>query len=133
MYAPVNKIVYRVRDAWLAGSRQATVRRIAGTAYQIIHEVSPYTGWKTVGVFSLKEILRQVNDIRFLSVVVGILTLLFAFAVSLYFAASISHPVVQLKELMRRVEGGDLAIRFTGRARDEIGQLGHSFNTMVDN
>ena len=132
VYAPVNKTVYRVRFEWLEGPRRTAVRRIRGVDYQLIHEDSAYTGWKTVGVFSTNDILRQVNDIRYFSMIIGAVTAILAFAVSWFFTTSISRPVIQLRELMGRVEEGDLAIRFQDRSTDEIGQLGNSFNTMVD-
>ncbi|WP_455382497.1 cache domain-containing sensor histidine kinase [Salinispira pacifica] len=131
VYVPVNRVVYRVRFDWLTGRKPSMVKEIQGAEYQIIYEDSPYTRWKTVGVFSLNEILRQVSEIRYYSMIIAGVTVLMAFIASVFFATSIARPVIQLKELMKRVEGGDLAIRFRGRVNDEIGQLGNSFNTMI--
>ena len=131
VYAPVNRVVYRVRFDWLSGGSSSMVKRIGDAEYQLIYEDSPYTGWKTVGVFSLNEILKQVNEIRFYSILIAAVTVLMAFVASVFFATSISRPVIQLRELMKRVEGGDLSMRFNERTHDEIGQLGNSFNAMV--
>ncbi len=131
VYAPTNNVVYRVRFDWLTGKKPSVVKWIKGAQYQLIYEDSPYTRWKTVGVFSLNDILKQVNTIRYYSMIIAGLTVLMAVIASLFFTTSIARPVIQLKELMKKVEGGDLAIRFQGRVHDEIGQLGNSFNTMV--
>ena len=52
VYTPVNEIVYRVNPKWFRSAEPMSVQ-IGGGSYQIRSELSPYTGWRTVGVFSL--------------------------------------------------------------------------------
>jgi two-component system, sensor histidine kinase YesM len=40
--------------------------------------------------------------------------------------------VIELRALMKEAEEGNLAVRFEGRQEDEIGYLGKSFNTMIE-
>jgi len=144
VYAPVNAIVYRVRTEWLAGPKRndyagipaepgiSIVREIKGEDYQIIAQDSAVTGWKTVGVFPLNEIMRQVSSIRYYSLIIAGVTVSFAFAASIFFTGSIARPVIKLRTLMKEAEEGNLAVRFEGRQEDEIGYLGKSFNTMIE-
>jgi two-component system, sensor histidine kinase YesM len=132
VYSPVNPVVYRVRGEWLAGPRTSTVRRIGGADYQIIAQGSDYTGWKTIGVFPLNEIMSQVSLIRYYSFLIAGVTLLVAFVTSIFFTGSIARPVIALRALMKEAEEGNLAVRFEGRQEDEIGHLGKSFNAMIE-
>ncbi|WP_235269899.1 sensor histidine kinase [Geoalkalibacter subterraneus] len=45
----------------------------------------------------------------------------------------VKSPLRHLARQMARVQNGDLGVRITPRFDDEIGQLSHSFNEMVDN
>ncbi len=132
VYTPVNPIVYRVRDEWLDTPRASSVRRIKGDDYQIVSQGSTYTQWKTVGVFPLSELMSQVSTIRYYSLIIAGVTVLVALIVALFFTAGIARPVIELRSLMKEAEAGNLAVRFEGRQEDEIGYLGKSFNTMIE-
>jgi two-component system sensor histidine kinase YesM len=132
VYTPVNPIVYRVRDEWLDTPRTSSVRRIRGADYQIVSQGSEYTQWKTVGVFPLNEIMSQVSTIRYYSLIIAGVTVLVALIVALFFTAGIARPVIELRSLMKEAEEGNLGVRFEGRQEDEIGYLGKSFNTMIE-
>ncbi|HUP28344.1 MAG TPA: HAMP domain-containing sensor histidine kinase [Chloroflexia bacterium] len=68
----------------------------------------------------------------------GLLTILLVFSsvISLFFAFFLSQSIVSrlrgLLALSRRVADGDLTARVDGSSNDEIGQLAHQFNSMVD-
>jgi two-component system sensor histidine kinase YesM len=132
VYTPVNPIVYRVRDEWLGIPRAISVRRIRGEDYQIVSQWSDYTQWKTVGVFPLNEIMRQVSSILYYSFIIAGVTVLIALIVALFFTSGIARPVIELRSLMKEAEEGNLGVRFEGRQEDEIGYLGKSFNTMIE-
>jgi len=132
VYTPVNPIVYRVRDEWLQGTRAISVRRIHGEDYQIVSQASDYTQWKTVGVFPLNEIMRQVSSLRTYSLIIAGITVLIALMVAVFFTSGIARPVIELRSLMKEAEEGNLGVRFEGRQADEIGDLGKSFNTMIE-
>ncbi len=132
VYAPVNPIVYRVKDEWLNSSVNSIVKKIKGNDYQIIYKDSDYTKWKTIGVFSLKETLAEVTSIRNYSLVIGAVTLVLAIIAALFFTSSIARPLSKLRHLMKKAEAGDLHVRFESKYSDEIGQLGNSFNNMIN-
>ena len=132
VYTPVNPVVYRVRDAWLDSPRAISVRRIRGEDYQIVSQLSDYTQWKTVGVFPLAAIMKQVSSIRTYSLIIAGITVLVALLVALFFTSGIARPVIELRSLMKEVEEGNLSVRFEGRQEGEIGYLGKSFNTMIE-
>jgi len=131
VYAPVNPVVYRVKNEWLTDPAHSIVRDIQGNSFQIIYKDSDYTNWKTVGVFSLNETLKEVTNIRHYSMLIGGFTLVLAVAAAFFFTASIAKPLGKLRSLMKKAEEGDLSVRFNSKYNDEIGQLGNSFNNMI--
>lgn len=132
VYTPVNPIVHRISLAWFSPNKDVAVHVIAGKSYQLHSRRSEYTGWRTVGVFSLAEALRQVDLLRWVSVASTALALTLAVLAAWGLAGSLVKPITGLQELMKAVEGGDLTVRFDGRADDEVGRLGRGFNTMIE-
>ncbi|MBD0378873.1 cache domain-containing sensor histidine kinase [Paenibacillus sedimenti] len=132
VYAPENSTVYRVRAEWMRQPNGASiVKTIRNERYQIMYTLSDFTKWKTVGLFSLNETLQDVTKLRNISFVLGGLTIILAVFTSLFFTRSIVRPIGRLRQLMKRAEAGDLSVRYEMTSRDEIGQLGHSFNNMI--
>jgi two-component system sensor histidine kinase YesM len=76
--------------------------------------------------------MARVSSIRYYSLIIAGITVLVALLVSLFFTSSIARPVIELRALMKEAEEGNLAVRFEGRQEDEIGYLGKSFNTMIE-
>jgi two-component system sensor histidine kinase YesM len=132
VYAPVNDVVYRIPLDALSGDSSSAIVRVAGTDYQVLAQRSRYTLWRTLGVFSLAETLREVLMIRSLTYAIGGVTMLLAIVLALIFSSSIAKPVLNLRSLMKRVEEGDLSARYAGVQGDEIGELGHGFNEMIE-
>jgi two-component system, sensor histidine kinase YesM len=131
VYAPVNPVVYRVKNDWLTDPSHSIVKTIQGDSFQIIYKDSDYSNWKTVGVFSHNETLEEVTNIRHYSMLIGSFTLVLAVGAAFFFTASIAKPLGKLRSLMKRAEEGDLSVRFNSKYNDEIGQLGNSFNNMI--
>lgn len=131
VYAPVNPVVYRIKNAWLTDQSNSIVRTIRKNNYQIIYKDSAYTKWKVLGVFSLNETLAEVTSIRHYSILIGAFTLIFAVVAAIFFTTSIAKPIGKLRSLMEQAEAGDLSVRFNSKYNDEIGQLGNSFNNMI--
>ena len=130
VYTPVNEIVYRVNPKWFRSAEPMSVQ-IGGGSYQIRSELSPYTGWRTVGVFSLDEVMSSVNTIVYILLACVIISLVLVVIVSFQLTRTLTNPIFKLKRLMRQAESGDLTVRFNGRNNDEIGELGQSFNHMI--
>ncbi|RIX50792.1 sensor histidine kinase [Paenibacillus nanensis] len=131
VYSPVNKVVYRISGDWLNRSSGKTVRTIDHTEYQLLYHSFPDYNWRIVGVFPLNEPLQVVKDIQLYTLLIAFVTLSLGFAASWYFTSSIVKPVGKLRSLMKKVEEGELHLRYPVKSKDEIGELGNSFNNMV--
>lgn len=132
VYSPVNEIVYRINPNWLAGEESSTIEKeINDNGYQFIYNTIPNIGWKVVGVFSLDETTKVVSQVQLFTFVIAVITLIIGSIVSLIFSSTITKPVNKLKMLMGNVEKGRFDLRFHAKYNDEIGQLGNSYNKMI--
>lgn len=131
VYAPVNPIVHRVNAEWLEEENDNIVKTILGNRFQILVSASSFTGWKTAGVFSLNDTLKEVTQVRNFSIAISIVTLLFGISTAIVFTNSIVKPVGRLRMLMKKAEAGDLSVHFDSPSQDEIAELGKSFNNMI--
>lgn len=61
----------------------------------------------------------------------GLVAFLVAASVALLLASSITRPLTALTRATRAVAGGDYSQRVPARERDEVGELGRSFNGMA--
>jgi two-component system sensor histidine kinase YesM len=132
VYSPVNSLVYRILPEWLPGEAGLAVHRFGGTDYQLQSRWSRATGWRTIGVFSLPEALREAETLRLYALVSGLAALILAFFSSLLLTSGFVQPILTLRSLMKRAENGDLNVHFSARGHDEVGQLGAGFNTMIE-
>lgn len=132
VYSPVNPIIYRIKRELLNEKSDSIVKEISNESFKIMYDTSDKTGWKTIGVFSLKDILSDVSIMKNIAIIIIILTLCLAIFSAIVFTNSIVRPIKELNRLMKRAELGDLDLRFDEREfKDEFGELGHSFNHMI--
>ncbi|OMF31825.1 hypothetical protein BK133_15510 [Paenibacillus sp. FSL H8-0548] len=131
VYSPVNPIVYRINSEWLESGYTNFEKMINNRSFQIMQDQFEHINWKIVGVFPFDESKSFVIKWQFYTVIIVLFTLFLAILVSWFFTNSIINPVRKLRRIMHRVEEGELHLRFEGRSKDEIGQLGDSFNKMV--
>lgn len=132
VYSPVNNVVHRIKEEWLGDNNdKVMIKRIKDNDYEIMHMDSTYTGWKTVVVAPLEESLKVVTYIKYYSLTIAVITLIIAVILAVFFTRSIVKPITKLRKLMKRAEEGDLDSYFNSRYKDEIGELGNSFNNML--
>ena len=90
------------------------------------------SNWKMVNVMSINELRKDTSRIVPLSFMIAIGVVILCVLLSVQFSSSIATPIKRLILLMKKAETGD----FTGKSdiiyQDEIGQLGRSFNIMLD-
>jgi len=96
-----------------------------------IFQRTPFTNWTTVGVFYVEESVAEVKEIKIYLMSFVFFLCLIGIIAAYYFSHSISNPIVRLMSLMKKVEDGNMNIRYKGKRRDEIGKLGKTFNHMV--
>ena len=132
LYAPKNKVVYRMNPEWLSQGDSGQVRcNIEGEMYNVIYSRSSYTDLTAVGVFDWGKTIQGASQVRMASILIAVVIAVFAIVCSVVFAASITKPISKLSRLMKRAQTGDLTVRFDNHYKGEIHQLGDAFNSMV--
>ncbi|PNK35631.1 chemotaxis protein [Bacillus thuringiensis] len=89
-------------------------------------------GWKIAGVMPTKEIEEATNPIFYKTLTIIGASLLLGGIVILFILRSIITPLRQLVISAQRISQGDLTEKIDIRSKDELGQLGGSFNTMAE-
>lgn len=89
-------------------------------------------GWHVVGMVPLKELTADSASIRSFTVWIVFGSILAAIGMGYFMTRRIGNPLVHLSRLMRRSEAGDLSVRSKNVGPSEIGQLGRSFNKMIE-
>lgn len=131
VYAPANPVTYRIKPDTLGVSGKGVDLNIGRERFRILYEESLFTGWKVIGAFSMKKLLREIDVLIMMGLGVSLIAFCIAISVSFAFAARIARPVTKLTGLMKCVESGDLSVRYSGSSSWEIAALGNGFNTMV--
>ncbi|WP_235827861.1 cache domain-containing sensor histidine kinase [Brevibacillus migulae] len=115
---------------WLY-SRDTQPLEYHGQQYLQIDHESDATGLKVISIIPRELLLQESKDLRDFTVLIAAIFLFGAGGLAVYFAYSLSKPLVRLKEKMSQVEKGNLHERVPVASRDEIGMLGEQFNRMV--
>ncbi|MGX6443629.1 sensor histidine kinase [Neobacillus sp. K501] len=132
VYSPVNSTVYHIHPSWIADKVSPPIEKeMDGHKFQIIYNTIPDIEWKIAGVFSLDETTEVVSKVQGYTLIIAFVTLLIGSIISLFFASTITKPVKKLMDLMGKVEEGRFDLRFQSKYQDEIGQLGNSYNKMI--
>ncbi|MEC0226498.1 cache domain-containing sensor histidine kinase [Paenibacillus alba] len=133
VYAPTNEIVYRIQGKWLPdGSQGSFTQEIKGHDYRILFNDSITNKWRFIGVIPNDDYQKVVKDIQLYTLIVTLITIVLAALLSTYFTGTLVRPIRKLMSLMRHVKNGELNQRFVSETKDEIGQLGDSFNHMLE-
>lgn len=89
------------------------------------------TRWRIVTVGNIGAASASVRQVLALIAMIGALSLVLTAVVAALISLRISRPIDHLKEIMARIESGDLHSAAVVSGQQEIVQLSHSFNRMV--
>lgn len=98
----------------------------------ISYDVSDTTGWYMFYVVDYGYVMDTVRGNVKITIVIVIVLIIIAVMLTLLISFSISRPLEELSSAMKRVEDGDLNVKVSHRAKNEIGTLFFSFNKMLE-
>ncbi|MBL3888873.1 methyl-accepting chemotaxis protein [Bacillus cereus] len=102
-----------------------------GEDRNITFKTNKKTGWKIAGIMPSKEIIEAANPIFYKTITVIGISLVIGGILIYFIIASIISPLKQLVISSKKISEGDLTESITVHSKDEIGQLGESFNEMA--
>ena len=89
--------------------------------------------WTYLLQIPISKILEDINKIKSVAVILTVFVVIIASILGVLIAFSISNPIDYLRNKIKLVEKGDLAIQSNYEGKYEIGQLSQSFNHMTKN
>ncbi|OGX68555.1 MAG: hypothetical protein A2189_00285, partial [Paenibacillus sp. RIFOXYA1_FULL_44_5] len=98
----------------------------------VLYAQIPASGWYVVGTMKVSELVKSADPIFYFTLLMAIVAMAIAILIGLGVVRLIGHPLRQLSGLMKEGEQGNLTVRSKLKGSDEIGQLGKSFNEMMD-
>lgn len=119
--------------SWLTLDEPNSLQEWNGERYLVSYSISDLTGWKTIALVPLEEMATGLKFAQISAVVFMALLIMFIMIAVPIAASRITHPMMQLKKAMEKLQTGDLSVRapVTGE-RDEIQLLSLSFNRMAE-
>jgi len=111
--------------------------RFSGTTGEDMHYVAvPLAiGGEITGVLRISRFLTEIDRVLWVLekriITIAIISLVISLIGAFVFSATLSRPVRDLIEASRSVAGGDLDTRVILSGRDELRELGDSFNVMT--
>lgn len=98
----------------------------------VVYSQTPTTGWFLVGTLPVSDLLVKANRIFIVTLIVAAIAAVLAVIIGFFVVRMIGKPLAELRNLMKQGEEGNLKVRTNFRRKDEIGQLGESFNQMME-
>lgn len=86
----------------------------------------------TVSILPYRLLLQDADKLKEKFLLIGIVAVLFAAAVSAFLSKRLCSDLYKLTESIREIRNGNLEVRSDITAADEIGLLAHAFNEMVE-
>jgi two-component system sensor histidine kinase YesM len=106
--------------------------RLWGGDCVIVSEVSAVLGWKFIRIIDAKNVTADTRKMQAYFNIVFIVSIVISILFSFYVSAILTRPVQQLYNTCKSIESGDLSTRVHIKTNDELGQLGHTFNLIMD-
>jgi two-component system phosphate regulon sensor histidine kinase PhoR len=79
----------------------------------------------------LSAVTAAYHDLHRVMLIGGLVALVVAFGIGIFVAGRVTHPIVEMQAIARRMSEGQFAVRAPVRSVDEIGALGRALNVMV--
>lgn len=133
-----SRIGQSIQREMYAGAILRTQNRSGYVAFkdQRVKQIAIYAtcninDWKIVKIIPNRYLYKEIEEIEWNLIITGIFYVLITIFLALLFAIKSTGPMIRMMKLMKKAEGGNLDVRININRKDEIGQLGKSFNNMI--
>lgn len=90
------------------------------------------SGWVVAAAVPVSELVKEADRIFTLTLIMILVAMIIAIGVGFLVIRMVGTPLIRLRDLMRDGAQGNLTVRTRINSQDEIGQLGVSFNAMME-
>lgn len=99
----------------------------------VIFSESKRTGWKLIQQISIQELTAGIDRILTVTWIIIAAAIVMSIVLGAIIVRMIGKPIGEIRDLMGKVEQGNLSVRMNTSRKDEIGELAQSFNKMASN
>ncbi|WNR45907.1 methyl-accepting chemotaxis protein [Paenibacillus roseipurpureus] len=92
---------------------------------------SKVSGWNLVGDIPVSSLVKDAKKIFNYTIIIALVAAVAAILIGIFVARMIGSPLINLRNLMQQGAKGKLTVRANFKSQDEIGQLGNSFDVMM--
>ena len=89
-------------------------------------------GWTLIAKIDQTEAFAPVDNLRNITYTIVIISVLIVGMIAFLMSRSISKPILELKNVAHLISKGNFAVKANENYKDEIGELGRSFNNMIE-
>ena len=104
---------------------------VDGQHYLIVYNTLQSTQWKILVAIPQEEILAPICDIRNITFIAILISLLLVFFINMIISNNIVRPITGLKKLMKQASSGDFDVVVEYNTKDEMAELYECFEIMV--
>jgi two-component system sensor histidine kinase YesM len=105
---------------------------VLGVDSIIVSENSANLGFKFIRIIDSKNVTSDTRKMQGYFNIVFAVSIVICLVFSLYISRKLTKPIAQLFDACKRIENGDMTSRVNIRTGDEMGQLGRTFNLIMD-
>jgi two-component system sensor histidine kinase YesM len=123
------------QDIWrLTGeaSRGQFIHALSGRKVFFVYYTSPETGLRIIGQAALDTMMNKAYRIKNMTIISVAGVFFFTMLLYAFISDRITKPIKDLQDKMRIAASGKMDVRFKSSRKDEIADLGNSFNTMIE-
>ncbi len=103
------------------------------TADNLVSVKETENGWNVAVSTSKSYLMKEIQNVIYIVYLIILGFVLLSVVVSMFLARSMTKPINKIVAIMKEAEKGDLTHRADYLYKNEVGQLGKSFNHMIDN
>ncbi len=107
-------------------------RMVFGVNTIIVSRSLNTINWKVVRIIPTDSITAQTNEMEFYLKIIILISLVIGLFYSIWIASTITKPVQGLSNACKHIEQGDLSYHLQVKGKDELSQLGNTFNMMTN-
>jgi methyl-accepting chemotaxis protein len=128
--AVVDRTKLKAEDrAYTSGNKTGTYD---GSQRLIAYKYMATSGWNIEAVAPVSELVKETGQMLRTTWIIALFATLVACLAGFFVARMIGRPLINLRNLMKEGEQGNLTVRTNHHSKDEIGQLSASFNQMME-
>ena len=123
--------LFDIREEEMNSEFGSIEQNINKDTFLITYQMDPGNQWKYVNIVSQNIILKKLQYLQDNTIIIVIVIITVCALIAIIVANSISAPIKKLTAEMKKAESGDLITDYSPKSRDEVGQLGHSYVSMI--